>query len=268
MISYAQNFEDVVLERVFHAVANGCYIDIGGFDPVHDSVTKHFYDRGWSGVNVEPVERFHRAFVEQRPRDINLNCACGAAVSTAEFHEWGDSGLSTYRETFDTQALTDLGYRRTTHTVPVTTLTEIVKGLPSGDIDFLKIDVEGAERDVLLGADWKSFRPRVIVIEAIRPKLPGSDPYSYEPTWLDWEGILVDHGYEYALFDGINRFYYRGEEPSLRLPLSCPANVTDGFTIAPTHFLAMPFQSAGGAEGPCSATKRPRTGIFRRWLSC
>ncbi len=243
MISYAQNFEDVVLERAFHAVANGRYIDIGGYDPEVDSVTKHFYDRGWSGVNVEPVQRFHCAFQEQRPRDINLNCACGSEVGTAEFHEWGDSGLSTYRETFDTRALADLGYARTTHTVPVTTLSEITKTLPDGEIDFLKVDVEGAERDVLLGADWRSFRPRVILIEAIRPKLPGCDPYSYDPSWPEWEDILLQHGYEFALFDGINRFYFRSEEPALRAPLSYPANVTDGFMIAPSHFLALPFRT-------------------------
>lgn len=244
MISYAQNFEDVILERVFHGVASGRYIDIGGYDPVLDSVTKHFYDRGWAGVNVEPVERFHHAFQEQRPRDINLNCACGAAIGTTAFHEWGDSGLSTYRETFDTNAMTDLGYRRSTHTVAVTTLAEITRQMPPGDVDFLKIDVEGAERDVLLGADWQTFRPRVILAEAIKPKLPGCDPYSYEPAWSDWEGILLDHGYEFALFDGINRFYYRGEEPSLRGPLSYPANVTDGFMISPNHFLALPFREA------------------------
>jgi len=248
-----------------HAVANGRYIDIGGYDPVQDSVTKHFYDRGWSGVNVEPVERFYRAFVEQRPRDTNLNCACGAEVGSAEFHEWGDSGLSTCRETVDTKAMAGLGYTRTTHTVPVTTLAEIVERLPTGEIDFLKIDVEGAERDVLLGANWHTFRPRVIVIEAIRPKLPGSDPYSYEPTWPEWEGILVECGYEHALFDGINRFYYRGEEPSLRLPLSYPANMADGFRIAPTHALALPFQTMTGAP---SAKKTRKSDIFRRWFSC
>lgn len=244
MISYAQNFEDVVLERVFHAVRNGRYIDVGGYDPVIDSVTKHFYDRGWSGVNVEPIARFHLKFQKQRPRDVNLNFACGSAAGTAEFHEWGDSGLSTYRETFDTQAMASLGYERTTHSVPVTPLADITRQLPPGEIEFLKVDVEGAERDVLLGADWRSFRPRVILVEAIRPKLPGGDPYSFEPTWFEWEDILLEHGYEFALFDGLNRFYFRSEEPGLRAPLSYPANVTDGFMIAPTHFLALPFRTA------------------------
>ena len=88
MISYAQNFEDVVLDRVFHQVERGRYIDVGGYDPVIDSVTKHFYDKGWSGVNIEPVARFHRKFVEQRTRDTNLNVAVGTAVGSVTFHEW------------------------------------------------------------------------------------------------------------------------------------------------------------------------------------
>jgi FkbM family methyltransferase len=238
MISYAQNFEDVILQRVFHAVDRGRYVDIGGFDPVVDSVTKHFYDQGWSGVNVQPVKRFHEKFEAQRPRDWNLNVVCGAADGSVAFHEWGDSGLSTYVETFDPEAVAQFGFERTTHTVPMTTLAAIGRQLPPGEVEFLKIDVEGAERDVLLGNDWQSFRPRVILLEAIKPKLPGCNPYSYEPAWFDWEGILFQHGYEFALFDGLNRFYYRREEPALRAPLSYPANITDGFKLVPGHFFS------------------------------
>ena len=57
MVSYAQNHEDVLLRRVFPDEPNGFYIDVGANDPVRDSVTKHFYDRGWHGINIEPAER-------------------------------------------------------------------------------------------------------------------------------------------------------------------------------------------------------------------
>ncbi|MFM8643651.1 MAG: FkbM family methyltransferase, partial [Phycisphaerales bacterium] len=97
MVSYAQNFEDVVLRRALGGRERGRYVDIGAYDPTVDSVTKHFYDHGWSGVNVEPVERFHRKFVAERPRDLNLNVAVGAAEGEIDFTEWGDSGLSGYR---------------------------------------------------------------------------------------------------------------------------------------------------------------------------
>jgi FkbM family methyltransferase len=238
MISYAQNFEDVVLNRVFHDVKEGRYIDVGAYDPVVDSVTKHFYDRGWSGVNVEPVERFHRKFEEQRPRDWNLNVVLGPTRGTVEFSEWGDSGLSTYCDTMDPRAMQSLGFAKATRSVPMITLAAVTEQLDGAEVQFLKIDVEGAERDVLLGGEWRAFRPRVIVLEAIKPKLPGSDIYSFEPTWFEWEGLLFAQGYEFGLFDGLNRFYYRREEPELRAPLSYPANITDGFTLVKGHYLA------------------------------
>lgn len=244
MISYAQNFEDVVLNRVFHNVDQGHYIDIGAFDPAIDSVTKHFYDRGWSGVNVEPVARFHAKFVAQRPRDWNLNVVVGSTVGDVAFQEWGDSGLSTIRETFDARVVERLGFQCTTRKLPMTTLAEITKQLPATDVQFLKIDVEGAERDVLLGGEWRAFRPRVILLEAIKPKLPGCDIHSFEPTWFEWEGILLQNGYEFALFDGLNRFYYRREEPELRAPLSYAANITDGFTLVEGHALALHRRAA------------------------
>ncbi|MFN9368864.1 MAG: FkbM family methyltransferase [Planctomycetia bacterium] len=238
MISYAQNFEDVVLNRVFHDVPVGRYIDVGAYDPVLDSVTKHFYDRGWSGVNVEPVQRFHAKFQRDRYRDWNVNAVLGAAPGEVEFFEWGDSGLSTYRETFDPQAVARLGFVKTRRTVRMMTLAEIARELEGDEVQFLKIDVEGAERDVLLGGDWRAFRPRVVLLEAIKPKLPGCDIHSYEPTWFEWEDLLLGNGYEFALFDGLNRFYYRSEEPGLRLPLSYPANITDCFQLVRGHALS------------------------------
>ena len=237
MISYAQNFEDVVLNRVFHAVQQGRYIDIGAYDPAVDSVTKHFYDRGWSGVNVEPITRFHEKFVAARPRDWNINSAVGAAVGMVQFNEWGDSGLSTCCDTLDETCVKQMGFERSTYTVPMTTLAEITAQLGGLPVDFLKIDVEGAERDVLLGGEWRAFRPRVILLEAVKPKLPGCDVYGYEPAWFEWEGLLFANGYEFGLFDGLNRYYYRREEPALRAPLSYPANITDGFRLVPSHHL-------------------------------
>jgi hypothetical protein len=89
-------------------------------------------------------------------------------------------------------------------------------------LDFLKIDVEGSERGVIESADWRAFRPRVVLVEAVAP-LPG------EPAWFAWESLLREAGYEFALFDGLNRFYYRAEEPELRQRLSVPANVLDKY---------------------------------------
>lgn len=235
MISHAQNFEDVILRRLFHHVERGFYIDAGAWDPDQDSVTKHFYDRGWSGLNIEPVPRFHERFVRKRPRDINLNCVVSDTEGELTFKEYGESGLSTLCEQFRPETVIGMGFPRSEYKVRSATLASLVREWRISEVHFLKIDVEGAERQVLLGADLRSFRPRVILVEAIRPKLPGDDPFGFEPTWTDWEDLLLGNGYRFGLFDGVNRFYYREESPELGRYLQAPANITDGFVLHSRH---------------------------------
>ncbi len=71
------NFEDVMLWRVFNGIDSGFYIDVGAHDPSVDSVTLAFYERGWRGINIEPVNTCHERVAAHRPRDINLNVALG-----------------------------------------------------------------------------------------------------------------------------------------------------------------------------------------------
>ena len=88
MISFAQNLEDVVLARVFASQKDGIYVDIGAWDPDLDSVTKHFYLRGWTGINVEPSATAFARLSAARPRDVNLNVAVGLGEKpTAAFLE-------------------------------------------------------------------------------------------------------------------------------------------------------------------------------------
>ena len=72
MISYAQNQEDVMLARALAGTTNGFYIDVGAHDPVIDSVTKMFYDRGGRGINVEPGAIFARLPIGGRQDDLAM----------------------------------------------------------------------------------------------------------------------------------------------------------------------------------------------------
>ena len=136
MITYAQNFEDVVLNRVFHNVKIGSYIDVGAFDPEIDSVTKHFYNQGWSGVNIEPVKRFHDKFLVERPRDINLNCVVSETDGELVFSEYGKSGLSTLREQFNPSRVINLGFEKTEYKVKSKKISTIVDELNISDVHF------------------------------------------------------------------------------------------------------------------------------------
>lgn len=224
MISYAQNAEDVVLARLFTA-ATGRYVDVGAAEPVVDSVTWHFYQRGWRGINVEPIPAFVAQLSEQRPEDVNLAVVLGATTGTATLHlvenrpGWStmDSELgATYRAQDDLQI-------REVH-IAQRTLADVLDEYP-GEIDFLKIDVEGTERAVIEGADWSKHRPRVVVVEATRPGSP-------EPAHEEWEPLLLAAGYRCALFDGLNRFYAKANDEEALASLAAPANVFDDYERA------------------------------------
>ncbi len=224
-VSYAQNFEDVMLWRALREVERGFYIDVGAADPDTDSVTRAFYDRGWSGINVEPVAVSMRRIAATRLRDVNLEMAVGRTPGSATFHVVEGTGLSTLMEE-GLGRIDRAGYAAEQVTVEVTTLAQIcAEHVPEaeGAIHFLKIDVEGAEAEVLAGADFKRFRPWIVLIEA-------TAPMSSEQTHAAWEPGLLSAGYRFVYFDGLNRFYVALEHIDALMPcFAAPPNVFDDF---------------------------------------
>ena len=95
MISYAQNFEDVILWRILKHIKKGFYIDVGANDPIDMSVTKWFYEQGWNGINLEPVQEYYQRLCQDRPRDINLCLGAGDLAVTLTYYEIPSTGLST-----------------------------------------------------------------------------------------------------------------------------------------------------------------------------
>lgn len=222
-ISYAGNHEDVLLNRVFRSKATGFYIDVGAHDPVLGSVTKALSDRGWTGINIEPNPRAAGKFARLRPRDANLSVAVGSNPGQFVFFELPDlPQLSTLSED-EAAAHRAVGRRVDEHTVEVTTLVAVCERFVGGrDIDLMCIDTEGTERDVLLGADFTRWRPKVLIIEATKPE-------TNTPTHHAWEQIVLAANYQFCLFDGINRVYVRAESPELIAPLSYPVNCLDNY---------------------------------------
>ncbi len=212
-LSYAQNLEDVHIDMAFAGARNGFYIDIGGGHPVADNVTVSAYLAGWSGVVVEPQDKLARLYPRLRPRDTILSCLVGRAAGEATFHEVERlHGFSTMIESHARGAVA-FGAGFTSRPLPVTTLAAICEAHAPPRIDVVKIDVEGAEADVLAGGDWNRFRPRLVVIEAIAPG-------TGLPAWEEWEPFLLQRGYGMALFDGLNRFYVAHEAADVAARLS------------------------------------------------
>ncbi|HVT34612.1 MAG TPA: FkbM family methyltransferase, partial [Nevskiaceae bacterium] len=92
-ITYAQNAEDVMLWRALREIERGFYIDVGAQDPIVDSVTKAFYERGWHGINIEPVEHWYERLVHDRPHDINLRLAASDHSGEMNLFEIEATGL-------------------------------------------------------------------------------------------------------------------------------------------------------------------------------
>jgi FkbM family methyltransferase len=209
IISYAQRFEDLCLMRCFGGRSEGFYVDIGSGHPVYDNMSFAFYLQGWRGVTVEPNPWLARLSRSVRPRDCHIQALIGAAVGEATFHLVEDfHGLSTMIASHAQSARTQFGKASQAIVVPMTTLAELCEQHAPGPIDFLKVDVEGAERDVLLHGNWQKQRPKVVVVEALAP-------YTLAPAWQGWEPFLEKHGYRYAWFDSLNRYYLAEEAGEL-----------------------------------------------------
>jgi len=221
MLSYAQNGEDVLLDRVLQK-KSGFYIDVGAFHPIVDSVTKHFSAIGWRGINIEPNREFVALLQEDRPDDVNLCLAAGRESGEALLHILKARQGSTISALHFAQLDEDSREGVQKVAVPVKTLAEICAEHAPDQIDFMKIDVEGAERSVIEGADWHRFRPRILVIEAVKPG--GS-----EPNWQGWEPLLLRESYLFQHFDGINRFYLREEDQELAPQFAVPVNYHDWY---------------------------------------
>ncbi|NNB17991.1 FkbM family methyltransferase [Pseudomonas fragi] len=228
-ISYAQNFEDIRLWRIFRTVKDGFYIDVGANDPVRDSVTKAFYDRGWSGINVEPMPNYFDALCEQRPRDTNLQCVAGITAEDLTFYSIADTGLSTLDQSL-AQKYKDTGMGVREEIVRSRTLTSICEEhVNDRPIYFLKVDVEGHEETVLRGMDFTRWRPWVILVET---------PWERDQVW---ETILTDAGYHSVVFDGINTFYLAEEHLNLKPAFDPPPCNLDEFQFCKGHKFSHPI---------------------------
>ena len=194
--------------------------------PREDSVTYALSQRGWRGINIEPVPSNLAAFVVDRPGDVNLGVLAGSAPGERIIHCVADTGLSTAIAEYADAAKRD-GYEVVEISVIVRTLDEIWhEHVPGGqDVHLLKIDAEGAEGDVLAGFNLGSHRPWVLCIEANLPNERDRVDVSWEP------GVLAA-GYVFVFYDGLNRWFLADEHCELARHFASPISVFDNVISA------------------------------------
>ncbi len=164
--SYSQCREDTIIDTLLNAPERGMYIDIGACDPERLSNTKRFYDRGWSGINIEPNYDGFLKFRRHRPRDTNLNIGIAENPGESEFYRIDPASRSTfsYQEVLDCRRK---GFHvRSKHTIEIRRLTDVVdEFVTEKAVEFLSVDTEGWNLAVLKSNDWASFRPKIVCVE-------------------------------------------------------------------------------------------------------
>lgn len=226
-VSYAQNFEDVMLWRALKQFPPGLYIDVGAQDPIVDSVSKSFYDAGWRGVHVEPSAAYAAALRKAFVEDKVIEAVVSNVSGKISFYEIAGGGLSTARADVAAFHKEAVGHVAVERAVEAVTLAQIFDELNSTPIHWLKIDVEGYEREVLEGWGRSGKRPWIVVIES-----------TYPTTELDtsgqWEEIILSKQYELIYTDGLNRFYLHESRSDIRGSFQFPPNVFDEFQLSGT----------------------------------
>ena len=223
IVSYAQNFEDVMLWRALGPLTPGFYIDVGAQDPVVDSVSLAFYERGWRGIHVEPTPYYAEQLRQQRIGDTVIQSAIGLGPAVLQFFEIPETGIST-GDSIIAEQHRQRGFTIHEIAVPCIPLSAVFDIAQGQEIHWLKIDVEGLEKQVLTSWGAATARPWIVIIEST---LPLTQVESYD----DWDAIITSYGYGFVYFDGLNRFYVSDAHPELKKFFLAPPNVFDAFSL-------------------------------------
>lgn len=169
--SYSQEGEDMILRRIFETKKYGFYVDVGAYHPKLYSNTYFFYRNGWRGINIEPNPASIRLFQAQRPLDTNLSVGVSDISSERTYHMFNEPALNTFEEKVAQMSSRKGGQYFRIGAIPVKTarLDKILdEHLPEDQgIDFISVDVEGHELEVVRSNDWKRYRPACLLVEVL-----------------------------------------------------------------------------------------------------
>jgi FkbM family methyltransferase len=212
-----------MLWRALAGVERGLYIDIGAQDPIVDSVSLAFHERGWRGVHLEPTPHYAELLRQQRPRDTIIQAAVGNEQAAIRFFEIPGTGISTADVSIAAQHR-ERGFDVREIAVPCIPLSSVFDTVGDAEVHWLKIDVEGLEAQVLSSWGASTVRPWIVVVESILP-------LSRIETHEKWEAQLLSYGYSLTYFDGVNRFYVSDSHPELKSAFQIPPNIFDRFAL-------------------------------------
>ncbi|WP_197910387.1 FkbM family methyltransferase [Desulfosarcina ovata] len=172
--SWSQEGEDMVLRRIFEKKKNGFYVDVGAHHPKRFSNTYALYQRGWSGINIDAMPGSMRLFRKWRPKDINLELGIGKIAGSFDYYIFNEPALNGFSSQLseDRARKDNPYYIKDVIEVDIFPLRDVLdKHVDGKSIDFLSVDVEGLDLEVLKSNDWSKYRPRYVLAEMLASSL-------------------------------------------------------------------------------------------------
>jgi FkbM family methyltransferase len=191
--TYAMDHEDTAVLDYFKDKKNGLYVDVGCYHPIHRNNTQLLYKKNWSGINIDTSQFSIDLFNYLRPNDLNYKCAVSNKNEIIKF--FYQKELSQLSTTERDQAKIVFQGNIKEKNIEAFTLDEILNRGKYRDakIDFLDIDVEGADLKVLEGLSFDKFKPELICVEIHDKKVKQSKIYDFlsnKGYELIWSGVF------------------------------------------------------------------------------
>lgn len=206
--SYAQEGEDLIIDKLLKYKKSGFYVDIGAHHPVKFSNTFIFYKRGWNGINVDAMPDSMKEFEKMRPRDINLQAAISNNNSEATFYIFNEPALNTLNAEEAKNKDNKNGYKIIRELkLKTLKLSEILDKqlLENQEIDFLSIDTEGNDLKVLKSNNWEKYKPKLVLVEDL--KFKNIEDYHQSETYIFMKNLNYS-----VVAKTINTVFYRLNE--------------------------------------------------------
>lgn len=200
-LSFSQEGEDRILSRYFEGQSHGFYIDIGAHHPFRFSNTYLFYKEGWKGINIEANPDIFHLFNKYRNQDININQAVGLEGQSLNYYKFHEPALNSFDKEISQKRINEGWKLKEIQALSITPLEHVLdKHLPKNQsIDFMSIDVEGLDLEVLKSNNWEKYRPKIVLVENL-----GNQCIDQDPIYI----FMIGHGYSF-LSKTINTLFFK-----------------------------------------------------------
>jgi len=195
--SFSQYGEDIFVLQYFNGQP-GFYLDAGANHPFRISNTYLLYLNGWRGITIEPLPRLFEKHRRYRPNDLHFNVGLGSHEGLMPFYELTPNVLSTFDEQLASEFIqANHAVLDSRKEIPVRTIASLQNELNIGKrVDFLSVDCEGRDLDVLRGVDWSIPKPKLLAVET-----------AHEAVGGEIGGFLLERGYRVLTTRGCNTFF-------------------------------------------------------------